>query len=193
MGCDTDQNGKNIHSLRNRRSTGVLNCISSSQQAEVKGHNPDIVHMVGKETYNEQSTAGTPPPPPPPPPKKKKKKRKKEKENEVGSIHRESENTANNSRILEMFLFFLEIPPGKTHSSRRAGRIATKSCKGLSIDTCNIEGAKTNTPFLQQLCKDNDIICMQEHWLWECQNHEMRLLVTNKDFFIRSSDFNETI
>ena len=184
MGCDTDQNGKNIHSLRNRRSTGVLNCISSSQQAEVKGHNPDIVHMVGKETYNEQSTAGTPPP--------LKKNKKKEKENEVGSIHRESENTANNSRILEMFLF-VRNSPGKTHSSRRAGRIATKSCKGLSIDTCNIEGAKTNTPFLQQLCKDNDIICLQEHWLWECQNHEMRLLVTNKDFSIRSSDFNETI
>ena len=39
------------------------------------------------------------------------------------------------------------------------------SNKPVKIVTCNIEGAISNKHYLEKLCKENHIICIQEHWL----------------------------
>ena len=41
--------------------------------------------------------------------------------------------------------------------------------------------------------KKYDIICIQEHSLWESQYHELSSLVRNKDTFVRSSDYSVPI
>lgn len=33
-----------------------------------------------------------------------------------------------------------------------------------------------------------EIVCLQEHWLFECQKHELESILPNKDFYIRCSD-----
>ena len=65
--------------------------------------------------------------------------------------------------------------------------------KGLSILSSNIEGVKTNIAYFQKLCKTFDIVCIQEHWLWEFQSHEISKLGAEKDFIIRCSDYLDPI
>ena len=43
--------------------------------------------------------------------------------------------------------------------------------------------------YFQKLCKNFDIICIQEYWLYEFQNHELSQCVLEKDIFTRCSDF----
>ena len=45
------------------------------------------------------------------------------------------------------------------------------SNKTVKKVTCNIEGAISNKHYLEKLCKENHIICIQEHWLWKFPKH----------------------
>ena len=84
---------------------------------------------------------------------------------------------------------FLAIPPIKHNPPARTNpRHNATGTEGLSIASCNIEGVKSNTVYFQKLCKNYDIVCVQEHWLWDFQKHEMQSLSVNKDFHIRCYD-----
>ena len=45
------------------------------------------------------------------------------------------------------------------------------------------------------MCKDNEIVCLQEHWLWDFEKHWFRNEIPNFGSFIRcnSCDSNDTI
>ena len=77
--------------------------------------------------------------------------------------------------------------------SKFCARDSTAGTERLSIATCNIEGVKSNTVYFQKLCKDYDFVCVQEHWLWDFQKHEMQSLSLNKDFHIRCYDSTEPL
>ena len=81
------------------------------------------------------------------------------------------------------YLVFSELKPG-TH-------IWFFLC--LSLVSCNIEGVKANTLYLQKLCKDNEIVCLQEHWLWDFEKHWFRNEIPNFGSFVRCCDFNDII
>ena len=73
--------------------------------------------------------------------------------------------------------FFLSIPPLKHNPPDQVISIEKKQDNGINIATCNIEGVKTNAPFLQFLCENNDILFVQEHWLWEFQKFDLSSLI----------------
>ncbi|MCW4346819.1 MAG: reverse transcriptase family protein [Candidatus Thiodiazotropha endolucinida] len=59
--------------------------------------------------------------------------------------------------------------------------------------TCNIEGAISNKAYLQKLCSENQITCIQEHWLWEFQKDWLNENLENYHVFARCHDSNENI
>ena len=59
--------------------------------------------------------------------------------------------------------------------------------------TINIEGVVANKLFLEEQCADNDIICLQEHWLWDFQKEWISQNFKNFDVLIRCHDSNEPI
>ena len=59
--------------------------------------------------------------------------------------------------------------------------------------TVNSEGVIANKLFLEELCANNDIICLQEHWLWDFQKEWISQNFKNFDVFIRCHDSNEPI
>ena len=63
----------------------------------------------------------------------------------------------------------------------------------LNIITCNIEGAISNKNYLEKLCKENHIIRIQEHWLWEFQKHWLDENLADLHIFSRCHDANENI
>ena len=38
-----------------------------------------------------------------------------------------------------------------------------------------------------------NIVCIQEHWMWEYQKHELQDLALDKDSFTRCSDYSEAL
>ena len=52
---------------------------------------------------------------------------------------------------------------------------------------------KSNVAYFQKLCKAFNIVCIQEHWLWEFQSQEISKLSSEKDFIIHCSDYLEPI
>ena len=52
---------------------------------------------------------------------------------------------------------------------------------------------KSNVAYFQKLCKAFNIVCIQEHWLWEFQSQEISNLSSEKDFIIHCSDYLEPI
>ena len=58
---------------------------------------------------------------------------------------------------------------------------------------CNLEGVMPKSVYFQNLYKNYDIVCIQEHWCWDFQSHELSKLATGKDCFIRCSDQNDPI
>ena len=78
--------------------------------------------------------------------------------------------------------------PTGTTQDHPAGR-----SKGISVASSNIEGIKPNSVYFQTLCSQYDIICVQEHWCWNFQVHELGDLSINKDYHVRCSDQNEPI
>ena len=63
----------------------------------------------------------------------------------------------------------------------------------LKITTVNIEGVIANKLFLEQLCAQNDILCLQEHWLWDFQKQWLQNNFTGFKSFARCHDSNDPI
>ena len=84
-------------------------------------------------------------------------------------------------------------PSTETQSSRSSVEHRAEKNRGITIATCNIEGVKTNAPFLQFLCDNFDIVFLQEHWMWEFQKHELSIITKNKDNFTRCSDASDPL
>lgn len=57
----------------------------------------------------------------------------------------------------------------------------------------NIEGVKSNIPFLIELAKCEQIICLQEHWLNDYEKCAIENLVPNYTAFVRCWDSNEKV
>lgn len=68
---------------------------------------------------------------------------------------------------------------------RRLGRGKTNN---LAILSFNIEGIRGNAPYLQELLRVNDVLCLQEHWLWDFEKHDSNLLFPGYNYHIRSVD-----
>ena len=83
--------------------------------------------------------------------------------------------------------------PTQTQPPENSTRNKPRREKGISIVSSFIEGVKTNIAYFQKLCKTFDIVCIQEHWLWEFQSHEISKLGAEKDFIIRCSDYLDPI
>jgi len=52
--------------------------------------------------------------------------------------------------------------------------------EGLSLCTYNMHGFNNGVSFLKQLCSNNDLIFVQEHWL---QNSQLHMFNTTDDQF----------
>ena len=89
-------------------------------------------------------------------------------------------------------LFFVNSS-SQVQPTRNAARNTDRREKGLSIVSCNIEGVKNNMVYFQKICKNFDIICIQEHWLYEFQSHEMAQYVPDKDIFTCCSDYSDPL
>ena len=63
----------------------------------------------------------------------------------------------------------------------------------LKITTVNIEGVIANKLFLEQLCAQNDILCLQEHWLWDFQKQWLQNNFSGFKSFARCHDSNDPI
>ena len=59
-----------------------------------------------------------------------------------------------------------------------------KSETMLAIVTLNIEGIKSNSPYLKHLCDENRILCLQEHWLHGYENNTVQGILSGFDFNI---------
>ena len=79
--------------------------------------------------------------------------------------HKQNVNSSNTEYKLNDFL---RIPSTARHGEHgvRAQRGDTST---LRVVTINSEGVIANRLFLEELCANNDIICLQEHWLWDFQ------------------------
>ena len=67
------------------------------------------------------------------------------------------------------------------------------SDSSLKVVTVNIEGVIANKLFLDELCKDNDILCLQEHWLWDFQQDWIGKNLNDFGTFVRCHDSNDPI
>ena len=81
--------------------------------------------------------------------------------------------------------------PSRGRSPTVSGMCDSKQT--LNIITCNIECAISNKNYLEKLCKENHIICIQEHWLWEFQKHWLDENLADLHIFSRCHDSNENI
>ena len=59
--------------------------------------------------------------------------------------------------------------------------------------TSNIEGVKANKLYLQKLCQENDIVCLQEHWLWDFEKDWFKNEFMDFESFVRCHDSNDNI
>ncbi|MEW8548713.1 MAG: endonuclease/exonuclease/phosphatase family protein, partial [Candidatus Thiodiazotropha sp.] len=59
-----------------------------------------------------------------------------------------------------------------------------------SLVTLNIENFNTNKLFLDRLFKQNDIVCIQEHWLYNFEKHNLEIFSHERGFdcFLKCSD-----
>jgi hypothetical protein len=58
----------------------------------------------------------------------------------------------------------------------------------LEIVTLNIEGIKCNSPYLNHLCDENRILCLQEHWLHGYEINTIQGILSGFDFNISCFD-----
>ncbi|CAC5425418.1 unnamed protein product [Mytilus coruscus] len=65
--------------------------------------------------------------------------------------------------------------------------------ENIRITTCNIEGVRSNTSFLQLLSQDSHIVCLQEHFLWDCQSNILHSILPVHDNHTRCHDKNEPL
>ncbi|CAC5412819.1 unnamed protein product [Mytilus coruscus] len=89
------------------------------------------------------------------------------------------------SRTQELFFIPRSNP---SRPSRQSTTQPRKSVSDLTIAACNIEGVKSNSKYLIDLCKKFGIICLQEHWLYSFQQHELDQYLPNKHSTARSVD-----
>ena len=59
--------------------------------------------------------------------------------------------------------------------------------------TCNIERVKANKLYLQKLCQDKDIVCLQKHWLWDFDKQWLKNEIMEFEPFVRCHDSNDNI
>ena len=52
----------------------------------------------------------------------------------------------------------------------------------------NVEGIVNNRLYTQEIAKNSDIICIQEHWLYACQIYSCKEILVNHDVAIRFVD-----
>jgi exonuclease III len=65
--------------------------------------------------------------------------------------------------------------------------------KRLRLITCNIEGIKSNSAYVNSLNMENTILCLQEHFLWDFQRNEMKKLVPNMGNYTICHDTNDPL
>ena len=80
--------------------------------------------------------------------------------------------------------------PGESGSGPDLGNHLHTS---LKITTVNIEGVIANKLFLEQLCAQNDFLCLQEHWLWDFQKQWLQNNFSGFKSFARCHDSNDPI
>ena len=90
--------------------------------------------------------------------------------------------------LVRMNLIIFVASPEETQPTRTYQTASVRRPQGTSIVPCNIEGVRHNAAYFQNLCKVYEIVCLQEHWMWECQKHELDNLALDKDSFSRCSD-----
>ena len=59
--------------------------------------------------------------------------------------------------------------------------------------TSNIESVKANKLYLQKLCQENDIVCHQEHRLWDFEKDWFKIEFTDFEPFVPCHDSNDNI
>ena len=79
----------------------------------------------------------------------------------------------------------------ETFPSRPSGSNDGKDIRPtINLSSINIEGIKTNIPFLIELSKVYQLICVQEHWL-DDKNKVFNNLVPNYELYVRCWNCNE--
>ena len=79
------------------------------------------------------------------------------------------------------------------------GKMATARCtiennaKALSLVTVNIKNYNANKVYLEQLLKNFDIVCIQEHWLYNFEKNNLNDASMSHTCFARSVDDDDPI
>ena len=86
-------------------------------------------------------------------------------------------------------------PQLETRTSRKPGpgKCGTAEKQRIKLATVNIEGIKLNIPFLIELARWEQIICIQEHWLNDYEKSAIENLVVNYTAFVRCWDSNKRV
>ena len=91
-------------------------------------------------------------------------------------------------------LFSIYSPGGhfvqRTPESRDTIRKSERSTTPTSVVTINIENFNTNKLFLETLLIQFEIVCIQEHWLYNFEKHKLELFCHEHGFdcFLKCSD-----
>ena len=83
----------------------------------------------------------------------------------------------------------------EAHTTRQSNIINCREInqKTIKVSTVNIEGVKSNVPFLIELSKCEQIICIQEHWLHDYEQSTIENLIPIYSTFVRCWDINEKV
>ncbi|MES9880886.1 MAG: reverse transcriptase family protein [Sedimenticola sp.] len=63
----------------------------------------------------------------------------------------------------------------------------------IKVTSFNVEGCRTNASYLQTLQSKTSIICLQEHFLWDFQSNELKLILPDYDNFVRCHDTSDPL
>ena len=96
--------------------------------------------------------------------------------------------SADNERENVLSIPLMKHNPPPPAPPRDRSRNAAGRNKGIGLVTCNIKGMVPNLLYFQKHCKQYEIVCIQEYWLWSFQDDECNIFAPEKDYFIRCSD-----
>lgn len=90
-------------------------------------------------------------------------------------------------RLVFSFFFFFVYSQPEAYTPRQSSITNCQeiNCKTIKICTVNTEGVKSNVPFLIELSKCEQIICVQEHWLNDYGQFITENLIPNYTSFVR--------
>ncbi|MES9903311.1 MAG: reverse transcriptase family protein [Sedimenticola sp.] len=102
--------------------------------------------------------------------------------------------TRNDPKHFNQTVFFTDSKPRrKTTRTKSPGASNIDGNSTINITSSNIEGVKGNAAFLIDIARSQQVICLQETWVWTFESTIIENIIPNYNAFIRCEDMNENI